>query len=198
MKGIDRLCFLKPYLSLANVIVGEYTYYDDFESVENFVRNIRYHFEFTGDRLIIGKFCQIASGVEFIMNGGNHLVGAVSTFPFSVFGNGWGEAMEGKSWPNKGDTVIGNDVWLGYKSMVMPGVRIGDGAVIATSSVVTKDIPPYAIAGGNPAKIIRMRFDEGTIEQLLAISWWDWPAEKIARNVKLLTSSDPSALETCK
>lgn len=170
LNGIDSLCFLKNILSAPNIIVGDYTYYDDFETVENFKKNVKYHFDFTGDKLIIGKFCQIASGVEFIMNGGNHLVDAISTFPFSIFGNGWESAMEGKTFPNKGNTEIGNDVWIGYRSLIMPGVRIGDGAIIATASVVTKDIPPYSISGGNPAQLIRMRFDEKTIEELLQIN----------------------------
>ena len=198
LNGIDSLCFLKNILSAPNIIVGDYTYYDDFETVENFKKNVKYHFDFTGDKLIIGKFCQIASGVEFIMNGGNHLVDAVSTFPFSIFGNGWESAMEGKTFPNKGNTEIGNDVWIGYRSLIMPGVRIGDGAIIATASVVTKDIPPYSISGGNPAQLIRMRFDEKTIEKLLQIKWWDWDAEKIAKYANLLTSSNVRLLENLK
>ncbi len=195
LNGIDSLCFLKNILSAPNIIVGDYTYYDDFETVENFKKNVKYHFDFTGDKLIIGKFCQIASGVEFIMNGGNHLVDAVSTFPFSIFGNGWESTMEGKTFPNKGNTEIGNDVWIGYRSLIMPGIRIGDGAIIATASVVTKDIPPYSISGGNPAQLIRMRFDEKTIEKLLQIKWWDWDAEKIAKYANLLTSNDVRPFE---
>lgn len=198
LNGIDSLCFLKNILSAPNIIVGDYTYYDDFETVENFKKNVKYHFDFTGDKLIIGKFCQIASGVEFIMNGGNHLVDAISTFPFSIFGNGWESAMEGKTFPNKGNTEIGNDVWIGYRSLIMPGVRIGDGAIIATASVVTKDIPPYSISGGNPAQLIRMRFDEKTIEKLLQIKWWDWDAEKIAKYANLLTSNNVRLLENLK
>ena len=198
LNGIDSLCFLKNILSAPNIIVGDYTYYDDFETVENFKKNVKYHFDFTGDKLIIGKFCQIASGVEFIMNGGNHLVDAISTFPFSIFGNGWESAMEGKTFPNKGNTEIGNDVWIGYRSLIMPGVRIGDGAIIATASVVTKDIPPYSISGGNPAQLIRMRFDEKTIKKLLQIKWWDWDAEKIAKYANLLTSNNVRLLENLK
>lgn len=198
LNGIDSLCFLKNILSAPNIIVGDYTYYDDFETVENFKKNVKYHFDFTGDKLIIGKFCQIASGVEFIMNGGNHLVDAVSTFPFSIFGNGWESAMEGKTFPNKGNTEIGNDVWIGYRSLIMPGIRIGDGAIIATASVVTKDIPPYSISGGNPAQLIRMRFDEKTIEKLLQIKWWDWDTEKITKYSNLLTSNNVRLLENLR
>ena len=196
LEGINTLCFLKNFVHLKNVSIGDYTYYDDFETVENFARNIRYHFEFTGDRLEIGKFCQIASGVEFIMNGGNHLTTGLSTFPFSIFGNGWETAMEGKSFPNKGDTKIGNDVWIGYKALIMPGISVGHGAIIATASVVTNHVPPYAIVGGNPARILKMRFTPEEVERLLKIRWWDWDAGKITRNVSVLTSSDLKALES--
>ena len=195
LQDITTLCFLKNIISSPNITVGDYTYYDDFESVENFKKNVKYHFDFTGDKLIIGKFCQIASGVEFIMNGGNHLVEGISTFPFSIFGNGWEGAMEGKAFPNKGNTEIGNDVWIGYRSLIMPGIRIGDGAIVATASVVTKDIPPYTIVGGNPAKILRRRFDEAVIGKLLDIRWWNWDAAKITKNVRTLTSNDIHALE---
>ena len=195
LQDITTLCFLKNIISSPNITVGDYTYYDDFESVENFKKNVKYHFDFTGDKLIIGKFCQIASGVEFIMNGGNHLVEGISTFPFSIFGNGWEGAMEGKAFPNKGNTEIGNDVWIGYRSLIMPGIRIGDGAIVATASVVTKDIPPYTIVGGNPAKILRRRFDEAVIGKLLEIRWWNWDAAKITKNVRTLTSNDIHALE---
>ena len=195
LQGITTLCFLKNIISSPNITVGDYTYYDDFDSVENFKKNVKYHFDFTGDKLIIGKFCQIASGVEFILNGGNHLVEGISTFPFSIFGNGWEGAMEGKAFPNKGNTEIGNDVWIGYRSLIMPGIRIGDGAIVATASVVTKDIPPYTIVGGNPAKILRRRFDEAVIGKLLEIRWWNWDAAKITKNVRTLTSNDIHALE---
>jgi len=195
IEGISSLCFLKNIVSSPNIIVGDYTYYDDFESVDNFIKNIKYHFDFNEDKLIIGKFCQIASGVEFIMNGGNHFVDGISTFPFSIFGNGWEDAMDGKSFPHKGNTVVGNDVWIGYRSLIMPGVKIGDGVIIATASVVTKDVSPYTIVGGNPAKTIRQRFNDKTIEELLQIKWWDWDAEKITRNANLLTSNDIMQLE---
>ena len=195
MPGIERLCFLKNLIGEDNIEVGDYTYYDDFETVDNFLRNVKYHFDFTGDRLLIGKFCMIASGVEFIMNGGNHLADAISTYPFAVFGNGWEGAMESREYPYKGDTVIGNDVWLGYQAMIMPGLTIGDGAIVATRAVVTRDVPPYAVVAGNPARLIRYRFSEAEIEKLLRIRWWDWPAEKITRHVHLLTGKDVEALE---
>jgi virginiamycin A acetyltransferase len=137
----------------------------------------------------------IASGVQFIMNGANHLTDTVSAYPFAIFGNGWEGAMEGKQYPHKGNLVIGNDVWIGYEATLMAGITIGDGAIIAAKSVVTKDVPPYSIVGGNPAKVIRMRFDESQIRRLLELQWWNWPADKITRNVSLLTGMDIDALE---
>jgi len=189
LENYDRLCFLKNIITNPNIIVGDYTYYDDFETVENFEKNVKYLFDFTGDKLIIGKFCMIASDVTFIMNGANHLSDAISTYPFAIFGEDWASAMEGKAYPTKSDTVIGNDVWIGYGATIMPGVQIGDGAIIATKSVVTKNVAPYSIVGGNPAKEIRKRFPEEKIKQLLEISWWDWPIEKITANVQNLTSN---------
>jgi virginiamycin A acetyltransferase len=186
----DRLCFLKNVVKNPNVIVGDYTYYDDFETVENFEKNVRYHFDFVGDKLIIGKFCMIASDVTFIMNGANHLTEAVSAYPFGIFGGAWADAMEGRSYPTKGDTVVGNDVWLGYGATIMPGVTIGDGAIIAAKAVVTKDVAPYTIVGGNPAQVIRQRFDVDTIRRLLEAKWWDWPIERITARVQDLTGSN--------
>lgn len=179
----------------SNVIIGDYTYYDDFTTVTNFEKNIRYFFDFIGDKLIIGKFCAIASGVEFIMNGGNHFVNAISTYPFEIFGCGWEKSMEDKSYPHKGDIVIGNDVWIGYKSLIMPGINIGDGAIIGACSVVTHNIPPYCIAAGNPATVIRKRFSDESINKLLTIKWWDWRPEEITRFVHLLTSNNIEELE---
>ena len=190
-----RLCFLKNIIKNPNIIVGDYTYYDDFENVENFEKNVKYHFDFTGDKLIIGKFCMIASDVKFIMNGANHLVDAVSTYPFSIFGNGWESAMDGKTYPNKGDLVIGNDVWIGYNATIMAGVTIGDGAIIATNSTVVKDVPPYTIVGGNPAQEIKKRFSQQTIQKLLRLQWWNWDIEKITQNVSHITAATIDALE---
>ncbi|MFK8055245.1 MAG: CatB-related O-acetyltransferase [Saprospiraceae bacterium] len=190
LANYKRLCFLKNIITSPNIIVGEYTYYDDFEDVANFEKNVKYHFDFIGDKLIIGKFCQIASDATFIMNGGNHLTDGISTFPFQIFGEAWSDAMEGKSYPTKGDTVIGNDVWIGFGATIMPGVNVGHGAIIATKAVVTKDIPPYAIVGGNPAKVIKMRFEESDVEKLLKLGWWDWPIERVTQNVKALGTGD--------
>jgi virginiamycin A acetyltransferase len=129
----------------------------------------------------------IASGVTFIMNGANHLTNALTTFPFAIFGNGWENAMEGKSYPQKGDIIIGNDVWIGYKATIMAGVTIGDGAIIATNATVIKDVAPYSIVGGNPAHEIKKRFSEDTISKLLDLKWWDWPIDKITKNLHNLT-----------
>ena len=186
----NRLCFLKNIIKNPNIIVGDYTYYDDFEDVNNFEKNVKYHFDFVGDKLIIGKFCMIASGARFIMNGGNHLSDSISAYPFSIFGEDWSNAMEGKSFPYKGDTEIGNDVRIGNNATIMPGIKVGDGAIIATNSTVTKDIEPYTIVGGNPAKPIRKRFPEEQIEVLLKLKWWDWDIEKITRSVQVLSGTN--------
>ena len=190
LENYDRLCFLKNVIKNPNIEVGDYTYYDDFEDVENFEKNVKYHFDFVGDKLIIGKFCMIASGVTFIMNGANHLSQSVSSYPFAIFGKDWSGAMEGKSYPVKGNTIIGNDIWIGYDTTIMPGVNIGDGAIIASKSVVTKDVEPYSIVGGNPAELIRKRFSNNEIKDLLDAKWWDWPIEKITEHVKHLTSGN--------
>ena len=187
LPNYNRLCFLKNIINNPNIIVGDYTYYDDFEDVSNFEKNVKYHFDFIGDKLIIGKFCMIASDVTFIMNGANHLTDAVSTYPFAIFGNGWEKAMEGKSYPTKGDTIIGNDVWIGHEVTIMPGVKIGDGAIIATNATVVKDVAPYSIVGGNPAREIRKRFSDEEIAHLLDIKWWNWEPEKISQNLHKLT-----------
>lgn len=191
--GQTRLAFLKNIVKNPNIIVGDYTYYDDFENPENFERNVLYHFDFEGDRLIIGKFCSIASDVKFIMNGGNHRTDWFTNYPFPVFGNGWEHAMP-DSWPNKGDTIIGNDVWIGYGAMLMPGVQVGDGAIIATGAVVTRNVEPYAIVGGNPAALIRKRFDDAVIQELLQICWWDWDIQKITRHLPAICGGDLARL----
>jgi virginiamycin A acetyltransferase len=188
LANYDKLCFLKNYINNPNIEVGDYTYYDDFEDVSNFEKNVKYHFDFIGDKLIIGKFCMIASGATFIMNGGNHLTEATSAYPFAIFGGAWQHAMDGKSYPTKGDTVIGNDVWIGHDATIMPGVTIGNGAIIATKAVVTKNVEPYTIVGGNPAKFIKKRFSEDTISKLLELKWWDWEIEKITKHIDKLTS----------
>jgi len=195
LKNYNRLCFLKNIVKNPNIIIGDFTYYDDFENVDNFEKNVKYHFEFTGDKLIIGKFCMIASDVKFIMNGANHLTNALTTYPFAIFGNGWENAMDGKQYPQKGDITIGNDVWIGYNSTIMTGVTIGDGAIIATNSTEIKDVASYTIAGGNPATEIKKRFSNDIVERLLELKWWNWDIEKITKNVQHLTSLNLDKLE---
>lgn len=190
LENYDRLCFLKNIIKNPNIIIGDYTYYDDFDNVENFEKNVKYHFDFVGDKLVIGKFCMIASDVKFIMNGANHLSDALSTYPFAIFSNGWERAMDGKQYPQKGNIHIGNDVWIGYNATIMAGVTIGDGAIIATNSTVVKNVEPYSIVGGNPAKEIKKRFSEETIQKLLKIKWWNWDIDKITKNVQNLAANN--------
>jgi len=196
LKKFPQVGFIKNLNSNPNIIIGDYTYYDDLKGPENFFKNVLYHYPFMGDKLIIGKFCAIATDVKFIMNGANHKLSGISTYPFSIFGEGWEKVMPPmKDLPYKGDTVIGNDVWIGYDSLIMPGVHIGDGSVIASRSVVTKDIPPYTVVGGNPCKEIKKRFAEADIKRLLQIAWWDWPADKIMANLELIVSDNIAGLE---
>jgi virginiamycin A acetyltransferase len=194
-----NLVFLKNIITHPNIEVGDYTYYDDVTDPYNFEKNVLYHFDFIGDKLIIGKFCAIACGAKFIMNGGNHEVAPISTFPFGIFGNGWQIVNEGvdlqQKYPCKGDTVVGNDVWIGHDATLMPGVKVGNGAIIASKSVVTRNVPDYAIVGGNPARLIRMRFNEQTIARLLRIAWWNWCAEKITEYMLLINSANVDGLE---
>jgi virginiamycin A acetyltransferase len=187
-----RTCFLKNIITNPQIIVGDYTYYDDAQDVYNFEKNVVYLFDFIGDRLIIGKFCQIASGARFIMNGANHAMNGISTYPFEVFGKGWSNVPSNDL--NKGDTVIGNDVWIGNSATIMPGVKIGHGAIIGTNALVTKDVAPYTIVGGNPGKLIRSRFEQKTIDFLLELSWWDWPIEKITKHVNAIASGNLETL----
>ena len=197
MRGFDQVCFIKNVISNPNIIVGDYTYYDDPAGSENFERNVLYHFPFINDKLIIGKFCAIAKDVKFIMNGANHKLDCFSTYPFQIFGNGWEKVMPGfDELPFKGDTIIENDVWLGYDSLIMPGVKIGNGAIVAARSVVVKDVEPYSVVGGNPARFIKYRFVRDVIEYLLQIEWWNWDIEKITQHLEVLTSNDVEKLKS--
>ncbi|MBW4578755.1 MAG: Vat family streptogramin A O-acetyltransferase [Tildeniella nuda ZEHNDER 1965/U140] len=199
MKGFPQICFIQNTVSNPNIIIGDYTYYDDPEDSEDFERNVLYHFPFIGDRLIIGKFCALARGVTFIMNGANHKLDGFSTYPFQIFGNGWERVIpQLEELPYKGNTVIGNDVWIGYEAVIMPGVQVGDGAIVAAKSVVVSDVPPYTIFGGNPAKRIRQRFDDEVIRSLLEIAWWNWEISKITRNLEKIMAADLEALKNCE
>lgn len=186
-------CFLKNVITAPNIFVGDYTYYDDPVNPTAFERNnVLFNWPEFGDKLIIGKFCSIASGVQFIMGSANHRISSISTYPFNVFGGAWAENTPPhlSQLPFKGDIVIGNDVWIGRKSTIMPGVKIGDGAIIAAHSVVAKNIEPYTVAGGNPAKPIKKRFDEEMIELLLEIQWWNFQPEQLVEFLPVLCDED--------
>ncbi|WP_315918338.1 CatB-related O-acetyltransferase [Mesorhizobium sp. SP-1A] len=196
-----RVGFLKPLVTAENIEIGDFTYYDDPDGPEKFAEKcVLHHYPFIGDRLVIGKFCAIAEGARFIMNGANHAMSGFSTYPFNIFGHGWEEGFDVATWQkeNRGDTVVGNDVWIGMEAVIMPGVGIGDGAIVAAKSVVTHDVPPYAIVAGNPARIVKIRFAPDVVARLLDIAWWDWPHDKIGRNLDAIRSADLSALEAAK
>jgi virginiamycin A acetyltransferase len=198
MKGFPQVCFIANTVKNPNIVIGDYTYYDDPEDSENFERNVLYHYPFVGDKLIIGKFCAIARGVRFIMNGANHKLSGISTYPFQIFGGGWEKVMPDPSeFPYKGDTVVDHDVWIGYEALIMPGVHIGSGAIVSSRSVVTRDVAPYSVVGGNPAAPIRSRFPQEIVERLLSIGWWDWPLERITRHLDVIVSGDVEALAAC-
>ncbi|CAM5286016.1 acetyltransferase [Kitasatospora aureofaciens] len=190
-----RVVLLKPLVTSPLIEVGEYSYYDDPEDPTAFeTRNVLYHYG--PERLVIGRFCAFAQGVRFVMNGANHRMDGPSTFPFPIMGGAWAEHFDLLSGlPGRGDTVVGHDVWLGYRTTVMPGVRIGNGAIVAAGSVVTSDIPDYAIAGGNPAKVVRMRYEEDEVARLLAVAWWDWPVEHLTRHLRTVMSGSVEELE---
>lgn len=195
MQGFPQVCFIRNTVRNPNIVVGEYSYYDDPDDAAGFERNVLYHFPFIGDRLVIGRFCAIARGAKFVMNGANHKLSGLSTYPFQIFGNRWEKVMPAPGdLPYKGDTVVGNDVWIGYDALVMPGVRIGNGAIVSARAVVVSDVPAYTIVGGNPAKPIRQRFDPDVVARLEAIAWWDWPIERVTEHLHLIVAGDVDAL----
>lgn len=186
-----QIVYLKNVITRANIEVGEYTIYNDFyDDPKDFEKNnVLYQYPINNDKLIIGKFCSIACKAKFLMTSGNHSMKSLSTYTFPVFYEEWDEKLNVKdAWDNKGDIIIGNDVWIGYEAIIMSGVKIGDGAIIGTRALVTKDVPPYTIVGGVPAKVIRKRYDDDKISKLLEIKWWDWSAEKIQANIKYIQS----------
>lgn len=191
--------YLKNVVTTPNIEVGDYTIYNDFvhDPCDFEKNNVLYHYPVNGDRLMIGKFCSIACGAKFLFTSGNHSLKSLSDYAFPIFFDEWG--LDAKNirdaWDNKGDTVIGNDVWIGYEAVIMSGVTVGDGAIIGTRAVVTKDVPPYTIVGGVPAKLIRRRFDDATVDKLETLRWWDWDHEKIKRNIPAIQSGDIAELE---
>ena len=194
----NTICYLKNIVKNPNIIIGDFTFYNDFvNDPKDFEkRNVLYHYPINHDRLIIGKFCSIACGAKFLFNSSNHTMSSLSTYPFPIFAAEWDENMPvTEAWDNKGDIVIGNDVWIGYEAVIMAGVHIGNGAIIGTRAVVTKDVPPYAIVGGVPAKKIRNRFDDSVIEVLQKIKWWDWDIKKISKNLKAIRNADIEKLK---
>ena len=186
--GDKETVYLKHVVTNPNIQIGDYTMYNDFvHDPRQFEKNnVLYHYPINGDTLRIGKFCSIACGAKFLFASANHTQTSVSTYPFPIFFEEWdldiGDVMS--AWDHKGDIVIGNDVWIGYEAVVMAGVTIGDGAIIGARAVVTKDVPPYTIVGGVPAREIRRRVSDDVIARLQELKWWDWPAERIQRNIK--------------
>jgi virginiamycin A acetyltransferase len=198
MAGVERVVLLKGVVDSPLVEVGDYSYYDDPVEPERFLeKNVLYHY---GPELLrIGKYCALGEGTTFVMNGANHRMDGPSTFPFPIMGGSWAEhfgLITGL--PGRGDTVVGNDVWFGYGATVMPGVRIGDGAIIAAKAVVVDDVPAYGIVGGNPAKLIRKRFADDEIARLLDLAWWDWAPEKVTRNVPAIMAGSIEELEAAE
>lgn len=194
--------YLQNVVSGPGISVGDYTMYDDFvNDPRDFQRNnVLYHYpECNHDRLVIGKFCSIACGAKFLFNAANHSLCSLSSYPFPIFFEEWGLEPDpvsiARAWDNHGDILVGNDIWIGFEAVILAGVSIGDGAIIGSRAVVTKDVPPYTIVGGVPAKPIRRRFDNEIISKLLALRWWDWPEEKIHRNLKAIQAGNISALK---
>ncbi|MFD0266521.1 CatB-related O-acetyltransferase [Streptomyces sp. NPDC127106] len=193
--GQPRVVLLRPLVKSPLIEVGAYSYYDDPDAATDFEsRNVLYHYG--PERLVIGRFCALGTGVRFIMNGANHRMDGPSTFPFPIMGGAWAEHVDLiTGLPGRGDTVVGHDVWFGHGATVMPGVRIGHGAIVAAGSVVVDDVPDYGIVGGNPARLIRRRYSEPDIARLLAVAWWDWPDDHLTRHVRAVMSGSVDDLE---
>lgn len=197
--GDKETIYLKHVITNPNIMVGDFTMYNDFVNDPTLFEknNVLYHYPINHDKLRIGKFCSIACGAKFLFNSANHTLSSLSTYPFPLFFEEWGLEKKDitKAWDHKGDIVIGNDVWIGYEAVILAGVTIGDGAIIGTRAVVTKDVPPYTIVGGVPAKPIKRRFPEEIISALLEIQWWNWSEERIARNIGAIQSGNIEQLK---
>ena len=197
--GDKQTVYLKNVITDPAITVGDYTMYNDFvnDPVGFEKNNVLYHYPINRDRLIIGKFCSIACGAKCLFNSANHTLSSLSTYPFPLFFEEWGleKRNVAESWDNKGDIVLGNDVWIGYEAVIMAGVTIGDGAIIGARAVVTKDVPPYTVAGGIPAKPIKKRYPEETIAALSELKWWDWPENRIAQNLHAIQAGQLNELK---
>lgn len=196
VEGQARVVFLRALVQDPRIEVGEYTYYDDPDDPLSFERRAVLY-GFGPERLVIGRFCAIGAGVRFLMPGANHADLGPSTFPFGIFGEPWAEQTMDlvMGAPSRGDTVVGHDVWLGYQALILPGVRIGHGAVVAAASVVTAEVPPYAIVAGNPARVIRRRYADDDVDRLLRAAWWDWPIALVTEHARTIMAGTPEELE---
>lgn len=191
--GEAHTVFLKSVITRPTISVGDYTYYHDPDHAADFEnRNVLYHFDFVGDRLVIGRFCALATGCRFIMNGANHVTSGFSTYPFNIFSEDWAKGFDPASYAQgyRGDTTVGNDVWIGRDATILPGVAIADGAIVGACSVVSADVPAYAVVAGNPARIVRYRYPPQVVDALIEIAWWNWPAEKITRHLDAIRGKD--------
>ena len=190
--GDAETVYLRDIITDPDIEIGHYTMYNDFvHDPRDFQKNnVLYHYPVNHDRLVIGKFCSIACGAKFIFTSANHTLKSLSTYPFPIFFEEWDLSVSNitDAWDNKGNIIIGNDVWIGYEAVILSGVTIGDGAIVGARAVVTKDVPPYTLVGGVPAKAIRKRFDDTTIARLLELKWWDWPAQRIKENLERIQS----------
>lgn len=197
--GDRETVYLKNVVNDPAISVGDYTMYNDFvnDPREFAFNNVLYKYYINHDHLIIGKFCSIACGAKFIFNSANHKLSSLSTYPFPIFYDEWGlnPANVTDAWDNKGDIVLGNDVWIGFEAVILSGVHIGDGAIVGARSIVTKDVPPYTIVAGAPARPIRRRFDEHTIARLERLRWWDWPEEKLNSHIQNIQSGSIDSIK---
>jgi virginiamycin A acetyltransferase len=199
VRGWKGTAFLKAIVDHPMIEVGDYSYYDDARGPEHFVaRCVRYHFDFMGDRLIIGRYVAIATGVQFVMNGANHPMDGFSTYPFDMLGFTDDVDLTDAGRTSRGDTVIGHDVWIGREAVILPGVQIGEGAIVGTRAVVSRDVPPFAVVAGNPARVVRRRFEDATVAALLDVAWWHWPAEAVAAHLDAIRGADLDALRRAR